>query len=189
MAQRDSGFERQDHELYETPGWVTRVLMDQVRLPPRIWEPACGHCLMVDELRKGYGVFAGDVINHGHLLQDAVEDFLAIPAGERREFGAVVTNPPYGRGGALARQFIEHALATMRPVNGIVAMLLPIDFDSAKGRRHLFAECPAFAQKIVLQTRIRWFAGSTGSPSANHAWFVWDWYHGGLPTLTYGVKP
>jgi hypothetical protein len=60
-------------------------------------------------------------------------------------------------------------------------MLLRVDFDSAKSRRHLFADCPAFAGKIVLTKRIRCIEGSTGSPSFNHAWFVWDRQHRGRP--------
>jgi tRNA G10 N-methylase Trm11 len=61
---------------------------------------------------------------------------------------AIVTNPPYGR---LATPFIRHALSLDVP---IVAMLLRVDFDSAKTRRDLFADCPYFAGKITLLDRI-----------------------------------
>jgi hypothetical protein len=26
---------------------------------------------------------------------------------------------------------------------------------------------------------------TTGSPSFNHAWLIWDWQHDGAPTLAY----
>jgi hypothetical protein len=64
-------------------------------------------------------------------------------------------------------------------------MLLRTDFDHAKTRWPLFSDCPAFACKIVLTKRIRWIEGSTGSPSFNHAWFMWDWWHKGPPEIAY----
>src|SRR5262249_38100806 len=96
---------------------------------------------------------------------------------------AIITNPPYTK----AQQFIEHALALMRPGGGLVAMLLRTDYDHAASRAHLFAH-PAFAKKIVLMKRIRWLEDSTGNPSFNHAWFVWDWQHQGPPTIAYVKK-
>jgi hypothetical protein len=39
---------------------------------------------------------------------------------------------------------------------------------------------------VVLTKRIKWFEGSKGQPSFNHAWFIWDWKHEGAPTLAYG---
>lgn len=83
----------------------------------------------------------------------------------------------------------EHAIQLMEPVKGFVAMLMRTDFDHAKSRAHLFANCPAFAKKVVLTKRITWFEPEPGakgkSPSFNHAWFIWDWRHEGAPTLAY----
>jgi hypothetical protein len=59
------------------------------------------------------------------------------------------------------------------------------DFDHAATRAHLFAVCPTFAKKVVLTKRIRWFEDSTGSPSFNHCWMIWDRQHRGEPTLAY----
>ena len=90
----------------------------------------------------------------------------------------------------LATEFCEHALRLMEPVQGLVAMLLRTDFDHAKSRSHLFRDCPAFAQKLVLTKRIVWFADDNGkpkgSPSFNHCWMIWDWNHCGPPTIAYG---
>jgi len=71
------------------------------------------------------------------------------------------------------------------PADGLIAMLLRTDFDRAKTRRHLFGDCVTFAKKLVLTKRIRWFEGSSGSPSFNHAWYLWDARHCGPPTLAY----
>jgi hypothetical protein len=69
---------------------------------------------------------------------------------------------------------------------GVVAMLLRCDYDHARTRRHLFGDCRQFWAKVVLTRRIKWFEDySNGSPSFNHAWFIWNWQHNGGPTLHY----
>ena len=74
----------------------------------------------------------------------------------------IATNPPYGEQSRLAVRFIEHAL---------------VGFDSAGGRRHLFADHPAFAAEYRLTRRIRWanIEQSAGGPTENHSWMIWDW--------------
>jgi hypothetical protein len=124
---------------------------------------------MVAALRQaGFDVIGTDI------AQGA--DFLKI---EMPDVGAIITNPPY----ALAREFIERALQ-LDDVR-IVAMLLRTDFDHAVSRVNLFAGCGMFAKKVVLTKRIRWFEDSTGSPSFNHYWMIWDRQHRGPPTLAY----
>jgi hypothetical protein len=51
-------------------------------------------------------------------------------------------------------EFCAQALKLTAPVKGFVAMLLRCDFDHAKRRAYLFADCPQFAKKIVLTRRI-----------------------------------
>jgi hypothetical protein len=173
MSQRNSGYERRDRDDYPTPACVTKVLVSH--LPPedyRVWEPAAGSGAMVRALvEHGLFVVVPTDIETGH-------DFLVAPPPSI--FRGIVTNPPY----RLATEFIERALALI-PANGFVAMLLRADFDSAQTRRHLFADCRLFSKKIVLTKRIRWIEGSTGSPSFNHAWFLWDRAHRGSATLAY----
>jgi hypothetical protein len=94
---------------------------------------------------------------------------------------AIITNPPYEH----ATEFIDRALHFMSGNVGQVAMLLRTDFDHAKTRSRLFAGCAAFAKKVVLTKRIKWFEDSEGQPSFNHAWFIWDFKHNGPPTLAY----
>jgi hypothetical protein len=97
----------------------------------------------------------------------------------------VVTNPPF----SLADEFIRHALRLTKQHGGKVAMLLPLAFDSAKGRRDLF-ERPPFKAKYTLTKRIRWenLEQKKNGPSQNHAWFVWDWQYQGKPFLGYLPK-
>jgi len=176
MSQRDSGYERKERDLYETPHWVTHALILHLPLPLwKIWEPACGSGKMADVL-DGVAHTIGTDVHNG-------DDFLLMVGPEVGEIpDAIITNPPY----ELAQEFIERALWLMEDNAGCVAMLLRCDYDHAKSRTHLFRDCPAFAKKLVLMRRIKWFENTKGSPSFNHAWFIWDWKHDGPPTIGYG---
>jgi hypothetical protein len=185
MSQRESGYERKERDLYETPEWVTEALLPY--LPgglKTIWEPACGPGKMVRVLRAAYPaaeVLASDVDpGDGHTTADFLAENSHIA---HFPIDAIVTNPPY----AQAEQFIVRALDLAKAGLGVAAMLLRVDFDSAKSRRYLFADHHAWSKKIVLVDRIRWFKGES-SPSFNHAWFMWDWKHEGPPTIAYASR-
>lgn len=174
MSQRVSGYKRKANEAYYTPAWVTEALLPHLRIAPpaKVHEPADGNGAISRVLRKqGFKVSVSDLTRG--------KDFLQTPCCAA---AAIITNPPYRKG----RAFIEHALDLMRP-HGIVAMLLRVDFDSAAGRKHLFEDHPAFAKRVVLRKRIRWIANSTGSPSYNHCWFIWDWQWVGMPVVRYAA--
>jgi hypothetical protein len=176
MSQRDSGFERKERDLYETPEWVTMALLDAGMRPPSVvWEPASGSGKMV----RALGILDAEIV--GSDIHEG-QDFFSTepPCG----CDAIITNPPYGQ----AADFIQRSIALMQPSFGQVAMLLRTDFDHARTRGNLFAGHTAFSRKLVLTKRIRWFEDSTGSPSFNHAWFIWDWKHQGAPTLAYGPQ-
>lgn len=173
MSQRWSEYKRQKNESYETPAWVTEALVPF--LPNSlltILDPAAGSGKIVRALIKcGYAAVGTDIARK----RDGV-DFLKTDGDTE----AVVTNPPYNQ----AAEFILHALAVTRKENGFVAMLLRTDFDHAQTRVHLFRH-EAFSKKIVLTRRIVWFERKGAAPSFNHAWFLWDWYHRGPPTIAY----
>jgi hypothetical protein len=197
MAQRFSGRKRIPANFYPTPAWVTRALMPHLgagRL--YIWEPAAGDGDISLVLGERHSVVSSDIRQIREPLAGVGRihkcDFLNHDAAlAMTEFDAIVTNPPYGLQGREAVAFIERALELVKPKGGKVAMLLKADFDSAKGRRHLFADCPAWAKRIVLLDRILWFEptpdenGRVSGPSENHAWFLWDWRHSGPATHAY----
>ncbi|MFA5952296.1 MAG: hypothetical protein WC807_18665 [Hyphomicrobium sp.] len=176
MSQRDSGYQRQERDLYETPEWVTEALIPNLRLVRRVWEPAAGSGQMLRVLSRNFMAYGSDLATG--------TDFFRYPPLD--DVDAIITNPPYETGA----EFIERALRLMEPVGGVVAMLMRTDFDHAKSRAHLFRDCPAFAKKLVLMKRIAWFVEANGkpkaSPSFNHAWYIWDWKHEGPPTIGYG---
>ena len=174
MSQRNSEYARKDRDGYQTPPWVVDVLVPHLRPynVNRIWEPAAGDGQMVEAFRRhGFGVTASDIADGRDFLDHDRPGL----------YDSIVTNPPYGS----ALEFIERALRLTERRKGLVAMLLRVDFDSAGGRRHLFADCSAFALKLVLTRRIVWFEPKTASPSENHAWFVWSWRHSGPPRIAY----
>ena len=173
MSQRDSGFERKERDLYETPSWVTDCVIDYIDVNRHVWEPAAGSGKMVRRLiANGMNVFGSDI--------DTGNDFLQYRTMPDSQITAIVTNPPY----ELAREFIEHAMQLLGQ-KGTIAMLLRTDFDHAKTRQHLFGNCSHFWAKIVLTKRIKWFEDSKGQPSFNHAWFIWQLGNSENPTLWY----
>jgi hypothetical protein len=129
-----SAYERIKDEAYPTPAWCARAVLPYVHKDDVIWEPAAGAGRLVRALRRA-----------GRQVISTRSDFLkrkAIPPGAT----AIVTNPPYAKGGRLAVAFIEHALMLMHCEQWdaditTIAMLLRIDFDSARGRTHLFRDC------------------------------------------------
>lgn len=177
MSQRNSEYERKPHDLYQTPHWCTEVLLAHLPEPSGlIWEPACGDGQMVNVLKGRTDVIATDITRGS--------DFL-LAKSAHPDISEIITNPPYGSRGTLAHKFIRHALALTKAQRGKVAMLLRVDFDSAKTRSDVFGNHPAFARKIVLRKRIQWFGKGKNGSSENHAWFVWDWSHSGSPTIGY----
>lgn len=159
MSQRNSEYPRQADDDYATPTWLAGTIapyLHDIGIS-NIWEPAAGAGSLAAALGvEGFNVLA----TNGNFLTETAPAF----------FGAIVTNPPYGRGD-LACSFIRHAL-TLDVV--VIAMLLRVDFDSGKTRVDLFRDCQRFAGKIVLLDRIVWFDRPGAAPSENHAWFVWE---------------
>jgi len=180
MSQRDSGYERVEHDVYETPGWVTQALVPHLKpstaANSHVWEPAAASGKIVTVFQeRGYDIAWSDIRDGQDFFK-----FQETPAPN------IITNPPFN----LATEFIEHALRLTMPVDGLVAMLLRTDFDHAKTRAHLFRNNWAFSKKLVLTKRIVWFErdDKPAQPSFNHAWFVWDWRNTAAPTLHYDVQ-
>jgi hypothetical protein len=160
MAQRVSGYDRVADDRYETPTEITATIIPYLMRcnVRRVWEPAHAPA---DKL--GTALRAG-----GFKVTSTRGDFLAAKTAPK-DADAVVTNPPYGKQGKVAEAFIAQALSLKVRV---IAMLLPVDFDSALTRAPLFGDCKQFDGKIILLRRIKWFPGDSG-PSTNHAWFLW----------------
>jgi hypothetical protein len=178
MIQRVSDYERRDRDLYETPEWVTKAIIPFIPANAKIWEPACASGQMAKALNATY---ASDLVtNYGVPGVDFLKT--GLPEG----ITAIITNPPYNREG---EKFIRHGIELLKDVpKSFMAMLLPIDFDSGKTRRDMFADCDMFAGKIVLTSRIIWFEAEGASPTTNHAWYFWNRDHIGFARYFYHFK-
>lgn len=199
MSQKQSGYVRIEGDAYFTPAWVTEALLSVEDFPGLSCDPASGGWHIVEAMRaKGLmcdgfdispqpaprGEYLGDWSTQDFLRWDGTSDF-------GTSYRNLVTNPPYGRAGRLAVDFIRHGLELTQPMNGKVAMLLRVDFDSANGRRPIFNDHPAFAAKYALTKRIRWanIEQAESGPTENHAWFVWDWSKRRDSARSYGYLP
>ena len=197
MAQRHQNkYARHINDFYETPEWITEVLIQEMGFRPPAFtmmlDPCAGNHKIVNVFKKhGVNTMTNDIVEYGHP-NNWNEDFLS-PESEETELGwaiqdVVVMNPPYGHAGRLARQFVEQALRVNRHW---VAALLTATFDSGSSRRHLFADNPRFSQKIVLLDRPSWLDNGTAG-SVDFAWFIWRPEVGTTnmnPIITYRENP
>lgn len=139
-----------------------------------IYESACGDGRLAEALKAvGAKVYATDIEDRGNLWLNDIVDFTGLIKLSVNSFDGIITNPPLGERGKLGVRFIEIGLVRMN--SAFMAMLLPVDFDSAKTRRSLFELCPDFVGKIILTKRIKWFdmPGKNKSPKENNVWFLW----------------
>lgn len=171
MSVAASQYERVANEKYYTPAWVTQALFSVERFGS-VFDPAGGDAAIINAVPAGMAARAIDIAPDSPRVD--VGDFFDCTYVDGFD---IITNPPYGIQSRLAVRFIEHALALTERHQGKVAMLLKVGFDSAGGRRHLFADHPAFAAEYRLTKRIRWtnLPQSDAGPTENHSWFVWDW--------------
>lgn len=184
MSQKSSGFNRQPGDQYMTPEWVVDTLLHIVPMYGKVWEPACGEGAIVRRIVNRCEPLVhviGTDIDPELSLMSGSWDFLD-PNVQASYFNpktgpfSIVTNPPYGKQGKLAEQFVRIAVEITQINRGRVAMLLPLAWDAAKGRHDLFEDFPGHVTKITLTERIRWtnLPQSKSGPSENHAWFIWD---------------
>lgn len=167
--QPSSGYARRERDFYETPTWVTDLLVPHIPwCVSTVWEPCCGGGAIVEALRgRGYDVYGSDVAPVGN--------FPAADCLKAREMSshAAVTNPPYAW--RTCPKIARHLVELARHKGAFVALLLPVGWDSAPGRRDLFADCQAFDKELVITKRIIWVDKPGAAPRGHHSWFIWDW--------------
>jgi hypothetical protein len=178
MSQAPSTYERIDGDKYFTPHWVTEALLSVETFAGGIWDPAAGAGDILAALPPGMLCHGSDIAPDAPQI--TAIDFFDVKTGI---WPNIVGNPPYGTGSRLAVKFIDHALKLTEPLGGKVAMLLKVGFDSAPGRRRLFADHPAFAAEYRITKRIHWAnievkldaKGRPVPPTEHHSWLIWDW--------------
>lgn len=182
MTVTASNYARRENDLYQTEPWATEALLRHFPVDGlAVWEPAAGNHLMADVLREAGGtVSTSDIAVYGRE-HDNHFDFLNSVAVWRTGPGAIITNPPYGKGNRDAVRFAEKALERC---DGLVALLLTAKFDFGKTRHHLFRDNPRFRAKINLVDRLSWtLDGETGTE--DHAWYIWTVPSAAAPVIIY----
>lgn len=167
-------------DLYETAPEATQALLRAEKLPPRIWEPACGPGAIARVLRSaGHRVLSSDLVDYSSKDQDKARwDFLmetTLPAG----IEAIVTNPPFKNANAFVSKAIELCPR--------VAMLLRLSFLESQGRTEILeggylARVHVFRNRLQMMHRDGW-EGPKSNNSMSFAWFVWDRAHKGPTEL------
>lgn len=173
---------RMANEAYYTPPFATHRLLTALPLfalrHHEAWECAAGAGHVARELAKAFGrVIATDLHPAAEQVHPVVPlDFLATRGLSGRHPLAIITNPPYGHQNTLAIAFLRHALDIAAARGGLVALLLPFEFDAPKSRTDLVGEHAAFAAKLTIGTRLRWvnLPQSENAPMSYHSWFVWS---------------
>lgn len=176
--------------FYPTERPLVRILLPYIaHLRGRVLaEPCCGDGAIGRVLEEdGHEVMASDIADRGY--GEAGRDFFA--ATSLPGVAAIVTNPPYAddvHGVECHAAMVRHALRLMAPIGGLVAMLLPHDFDTASGRYDLLCG-PPFAFRLTALWRPIWIPGTDGGGRTTSAWHVWDWAHEGPARCFYARRP
>jgi hypothetical protein len=164
-------------DLNETPTIAVEALLRVEKLPPVIWEPACGPGALVRVLRApGHIVHARDLVDWGCPDSQARVDFLM----ERHApCDTALTNPPF----KLANKFVAHALDLCPRV----IMLLRLEFLESQGRSEILerrglARVHVFRKRLPMMHRHGW-TGPISTSQRAFAWFVWERGHRERATL------
>lgn len=177
----NQSYARMARDCYFTPEAGIRPLLRHLPVEMmrrhQVWECAAGDGFLAMHLaRAGLSVTALDVapvaqqyfpVAQGDFLEQRFE-------GARRPL-SFITNPPYGEASRLIIAFLHHAMAHAGVTRGLVAMLLPFEFDTRASRDALVGGHPCFAAKITCGERLRWrnLPPKDIEPKAHHSWFIW----------------
>ena len=175
---RTDQYERQVGDFYPTPAWVTLCLLDTVPLRGIVLEPCAGQGAMAKVIADaGHQVIATDLIGHDSCIFPIVSGVDALQAPLPAGVQTILTNPPYRRD--LLPRLVERWLEILNPVGGKLCLLLRSLWGESQSGQALTTRHPAYAGRVKLPRRIRWFAGTDAdkgdSPQHDHCWLIWDW--------------
>lgn len=174
-------WERDRHDFYIEPEWVSARLFEAEEFPPGIvWDPACGSGRIVCTARAA-GLMADgtDLVDRGRGFRFG-HDFLA-PAPSVSGAAAIVTNPPFKH----AKDFVIKALSLVDKS----CFLLPVTWLNGD-RRSRWLEKQPLARVWVLTPRPSMPPGDVvlsgakvGQGKQDFAWFVFEKGHDGQPSV------
>jgi len=169
MSATNRGRERNEHDFYETPKWLTETLVphlheyfqDDSVQDFRILEPACGAGAISRIIADKFpwaSVIGTD------LQDDPPVDFLL--AEPDPAYDLIITNPPY----TVAWEFIQQALKWRKSERSIVAMLLRLNFLGSRKRAKWLR---AYPPHTLITPRRPTFTADGKTDATEYAWFLW----------------
>jgi hypothetical protein len=175
VGARSAGSLRGD-DFHPSPPEAVHALCKYETFAGPIWEPACGDGAISKVLESyGYDVVSTDLVDRGYG-QGRI-DFLM----EQRALAPnIVTNPPFKN----AEEFARHAVHL---TTGKVAFLLRLVWLAGKSRGTMFRTVP-LARVLVFSGRLPMmhrdgYDGPKSTSTIDHAWFVFEHGHLGLPVV------
>lgn len=109
-AKKAHVFEREEHDWYIEPRWITDALLGVERFEGQILDPCCGSGNIVRAAREhGYDVIGNDIVRRSEYC-DRVVDFLE----EDEMVDNIIANPPFKLCNKAPYPFVEHALRRAR---------------------------------------------------------------------------
>lgn len=154
---------RKPGDEYNTPSWVTKLLLSVEHLPGKIWEPACGEGYISKLLP--FSTISSDIRTDDKVYGWRGIDFLKSKPIVHQKIDTIITNPPY----SLAEQFMVHGLEI---ADQKVVLLLRLLFLEGQHRNALFKKYP-ISKIWVLSQRPNFTGGGKGGMLC-FAWFVWE---------------
>ncbi len=95
---------------FQTPPYALKPLLPYIPKEWMVWEPACGHGYLVDELeRLGYRVLATEL-----HAEPSVDFLIDLAMG----WDVIITNPPY----SIKQQFLARCYELNKPFALLLAM-------------------------------------------------------------------
>lgn len=147
---------------FQTPPYALKPLLPYIPKEWIVWEPACGHGYLVDELeRLGYRVLATE------LHAEPSMDFLTDPLSGVF-YDVIITNPPY----SIKQQFLARCYELEKPF----ALLLPLTTFETGKRQKLFRDNGL--EVIFMDKRVNFETPNKVEKSS--AWFATAWFTWGL---------
>jgi len=165
-------------EEYQTPVPCALNLLAKLKLSGTIFEPfAGGGNICKAAAQMGNPTVAYDIRDYGWPL-DRVADFYELEEDDFPEFDHIVTNPPYGKMNMMIKPVIEKLLwiRSLKAPKGVLAMLLPADYDNGSTRTGVIGENPYYRGQIKVCDRIIWIEGTNQGGTANFNWYIWGPY-------------
>ena len=169
-------WDREQHEHYVEPEWVSRRLFDVEKFEGGIWDPACGFGRIVEAAKAaGYSTSASDVIDRGYSGLNKVGDFLRSEGGVPN----IVSNPPFDQFEA----FAHHALAIAFNKVAMIWLVRRLNAarwlqDTPLARIHLLTPRPSMPPGHTITA-----GEKPGGGKQDFCWLVWDKSHSGPATI------